>query len=648
MAEDRLFKTLCSSDVMRVGWHLAQADSRDDFVIDPIGHADFAHNLEARLNHVIQQIENHRYRPCCLLEIDIPKSGLSVRPGNVLPIEEATLLHGIVYLLAPILDRKLDKAVYSYRLSSDWKKRVKKRDSLFREAEVAFPFLKGRTIRSISPFDAWYELWPEFEADAIEACTKEGYTHLTKTDISAYFENIDLRLLETHVRTLLKREENKLLNLLFRVMDGWTRVTSTGTPVGRGIPQGNEISSFFGNLYLVPLDRALTRFCRSHDAKWFRYLDDVKIFSKSDRDAREVVFIVNDALRSLHLNLQGSKTEILSGEGLIADLDDSDTKDVGKVYDAVRKLDGKKDAKAITAELKPLKELVSRFRSRLPESVAKLSGKQSRLFRRLLTLYGYCGRPHFRRAAVVALKQLPDYRILQKTLAYLRQLDYRSHDKIVSELLAMVETDELPFPYQAATVLEAVARLHPQNPRDVASRIRKYALEKRRHWMVFQKGLEALFFYPYAPDNAERLAIKFFKEDHPLVRRAACLLLLRGRKHVVREQLSELIYHADPNLSKIALYFLRFVHDNDFAAAEITQMRKGSRTDVAFHYALPRLYALAATPEKRTAEATLNYLDSLPPSRSKKIMWHRGHLRSLLEWSTRLPVSPAPSATTPT
>ena len=435
MAEDRLFRELCSPDVMRVGWYLAQADSRDDFVIDPVGHADFAHNLEARLQHVIQQIETHRYRPRCLLEIDLPKTGLSVRPGNVLPIEEAALLHGIVYLLAPILDRKLDKSVCSWRLSSDWKKRVKKRESLFHQADIELPFLKRRTIRSISPFDAWYDLWPEFEAEAIRACTKEGYTHLTKTDISAYFENIDLRLLETQVRTLLRLEENKLLMLLFRVLDGWTRITSTGTPIGRGIPQGNEISSFLGNLYLVPLDRALIRFCRLRKAKWLRYVDDVKVFTKSEHDAREAVFVVNDALRSLHLNLQGSKTEVLSGETLVAEMDNSKTERVGKAYDAIRKLDGRKDGKAVTAELKPLKDLVSRFRSRLPGSVAKLNGKESRLFRRLLTLFGHCARPQFRRAAVVALRQLPDLRMLQKTLAYLCQLDYRVHDKIAAELL---------------------------------------------------------------------------------------------------------------------------------------------------------------------------------------------------------------------
>ena len=108
MAQNQLFKELCKPEVMQVGWHLAQQDSRDDFVTDPVGHADFASNLKDRLQHVVEQVQTLRYRPQHLLEIDIPKSGLSVRPGNVLPIEEASLLHAIVYLMVPHLDKKLD------------------------------------------------------------------------------------------------------------------------------------------------------------------------------------------------------------------------------------------------------------------------------------------------------------------------------------------------------------------------------------------------------------------------------------------------------------------------------------------------------------------------------------------------------------
>jgi len=55
LAHDQLFKELCKPDVMRVGWHLAQKDSRNDFVIDPLGHADFASNLEGKRRHVVEQ-----------------------------------------------------------------------------------------------------------------------------------------------------------------------------------------------------------------------------------------------------------------------------------------------------------------------------------------------------------------------------------------------------------------------------------------------------------------------------------------------------------------------------------------------------------------------------------------------------------------
>ena len=127
---------------------------------------------------------------------------------------------------------------------------------------MEIPFLKKRNIHAISPFEAWYERWPAFESDAYHAYTTEGYTHLTKTDITAYFENIDLRLLEAQIRSLLKREENKTIQLLFRILESLTRSTSAGTSVGRGLPQGSDVSSFPSNLYLVPLDRALLRFFR--------------------------------------------------------------------------------------------------------------------------------------------------------------------------------------------------------------------------------------------------------------------------------------------------------------------------------------------------------------------------------------------------
>jgi len=90
-----------------------------------------------------------------------------------------------------------------------------------------------------------------------------------------------------------------------RILHSWTRRTPAGIRIGRGIPQGNNVSSFLGNVYLAPLDKILVAFARKTGAVWFRYVDDIKVFTKRFNDARDAVFLINGGLRNLHLNLQG-------------------------------------------------------------------------------------------------------------------------------------------------------------------------------------------------------------------------------------------------------------------------------------------------------------------------------------------------------
>jgi hypothetical protein len=620
---------------MLTGWHLAQADSRDNFVLDPAGYIDFASNLDERINHLIEQIKNDRYRPRHLLDIDLPKTGLSVRPGNVLPIEEAILLHSMIYLLAPILDKKLVQEVYSFRLHPDWKKRIKKRDSLFRESEIEFPFLKRQTIRSISPFEEWYERWPQFEADSRHVCLQEDYNHLTKTDITAYFENVDLRLLETQIRSHLKGKEDKIVQILFRILKGWTRTTSIGTPIERGIPQGNEVSSFLSNIYLLPLDIALIQFCKKHDAKWLRYVDDVKVFTKSRKDALEVVFVINDVLRSLYLNLQGSKTKILSGAELYNEVDDSDLQLVDSIYDKIKKINvhKKKNYAKVTKHLKAIKKLASHFRKKLPDSVRNLSSKNNRLFRRLMTIYGRCINPYLKKAAITALKELPDLKILDKSLTYLSQLDYDSHDEIAASLFKMLELKQLPFPYQIGCVLETISFLHPQKNKTIASKARKYGLSRKQHWFIILKALEIISSYPYKAEYAQKLANDYLKNDHPMVRRAACVLALHGTKKYVRKKLEEMIYHPDPNLNRLALYYLRLLQDDAFALKEINHMKNGNQSDTSLQRNLSSLYAIAATEHKGIAKVAYYYLKNKYRPVSVKLKWHQGILLKALNWA---------------
>lgn len=626
---------------MTIGWHLAQQDSRDDFVRDPVGHADFASDLTDRLRYLIEQVEEHRYRPKHLLEIDIPKSGLAVRPGNVLPIEEAALLHAVVYVLAPKLDTLLSPQVFSYRLHKDWKAKAKRGESLFKEGEVAFPFLKRATINTFSPFEAWYDQWPEFEAASKRAATEDGYTHLTRTDITSYFENIDLRLLMDQIRSRLKQQEDKILQLLFRVLEGWRRTTSAGIPLDRGIPQGNEVSSFLGNLYLLPLDEALSKFCKRRSAMWFRYMDDVKVFTKEATHAREAVFVVNEALRSLHLNLQGSKTQILSGTDLIDHLDttimDRITAASDEITQALRKKPN--NEKQITGALKSISPLCRRFTTGLPRSVQNLKSEDSRVFRRLLAAYGRAGRSRkgLPDAALAAIRELPDLRVLRSCLRYLCQLPYAQHDKIIEELLGMAERNELPFPYQVGTMLESLSDFHPEKAVEkIGSRIRRYAfgsnLGRKRDWLIIAKGLESLGTFPYAEAHFDTIIAHYVEHGHFMVRRAAVAVAPRCKKDLARKRLGSLVRHPDSGISRLAIWLQRLHLDREFAKMELGRLRKATLHDRSVLTKLPILYAASATEDAEIRDQVLQTLNTIPTSQSFKLTWHMDQLRKRVAW----------------
>lgn len=360
----------------------------------------------------------------------------------------------------------------------------------------------------------------------------------------------------------------------------------------------------------------------------------MKVFTRNERDAREAVFVVNDALRDLHLNLQGSKTEVLSGDRLTKELDNGDLDKVEVIFKAVQKLDSDKaaDAKAITSALKPLSPLATRFTRGLPDSVLGLSNKDHRLFRRLMTVYGWCGRTRLRNASLTALRELPDLRILRKSLSYLRQLPINTHDEAVSNILDIVESDSLPFPYQQALAFEALRDLHPKLPNKVASRIRQY-LTKKRPWVVCQKGMEAIATFPYKAASAQTLAERFLKDDHPMVRRAALVLLVRSPKHHVRDRLQELIYHPDQSVTRLALYLHRFIADREFAKSELGRINHSDQTDLVFLRNLPRLYAIAATEDDMVAKHLLEAVGKMLKSKSVKVAWHRERLADLTKWS---------------
>jgi hypothetical protein len=343
------------------------------------------------------------------------------------------------------------------------------------------------------------------------------------------------------------------------------------------------------------------------------------VFTKTFTDAREAVFLINASLRDLHLNLQGSKTEILHGSQLEHELFHPAVQQITQLIERARKIP--KDRRAQTKIVRESQRITKEFTRNLPHSVASLSGSSNRLLRRCFTLYGILRRPQLRKTAIGALEQIPDVRMLRSALGYLAKLDYKYHEIVVADLLGLLKRGEFPFPYQIAVTVEAIGRMAPADPRRIASELRKIGITGKAHWYLRQKTLEAILHLPYRAQSAEKLVQDALDHPNPWVRRAGGALLPRGRVTWIREIVSKtLIYHPDIELARIGLYWHRHLEDESVANREVTNLIRSGTLDVTFLRRIKTVYLLRCNSGVATRLA--EYVGQFSKSRNSIVRWH--------------------------
>ena len=255
-----LWNKLLKEDTIKRGWHLARADAKQDFSENLYSTDIYGQDLENQVQETIRLLRTSTYQPHPLFQIEVPKGTLAFRPGAVIPINDRVVLSAVVLLMAEKLDHKLPDTVYSWRV----KRPFPRKGAIFRETYITdLPFLKKGTIQEkIDPFDSWYYVWPKFDEETKRVFLEQGYKFLATSDIAAYFENIQLPILRDLLLTHLPNE-TELINLVFHFMESWCERTSDGRPYHRGIPQGNFISSFLANFFLLPIDKEFDEFSKN-------------------------------------------------------------------------------------------------------------------------------------------------------------------------------------------------------------------------------------------------------------------------------------------------------------------------------------------------------------------------------------------------
>jgi len=86
-----------------------------------------------------------------------------------------------------------------------------------------------------------------------------------KLDVRKFYPSVDHAILKRIIRRKIK--DNKLLSLLDNIIDS-----------AKGVPIGNYLSQYFGNLYLSRFDHWMKE---TNGVKYYhRYCDDIVIFAQ--------------------------------------------------------------------------------------------------------------------------------------------------------------------------------------------------------------------------------------------------------------------------------------------------------------------------------------------------------------------------------
>lgn len=264
--------------------HLRQ-DMRDDWYFDCLQYDDLFKDPAEAKQIIISLLQewNGVYSGTRSVVRNIPKNGYGERYGLETDFFDRFVYQAICSFLIPFYDPLLGHRVLSYRY-----------DPAPLDARYLFK----------NKIDRW------FTFEGVTLTFRRSGRHLLVTDLSNFFENVSrvqiINALQEAVPKLAATGPEKLqirnaIATLDRLLTQWTFNQD------HGLPQNRDASSFLSNILLSSVDREMTR--KGYD--YYRYVDDIRIIADSEIHARRALQDLIRQLRTVGLNINAKKTEIL-------------------------------------------------------------------------------------------------------------------------------------------------------------------------------------------------------------------------------------------------------------------------------------------------------------------------------------------------
>lgn len=266
--------------------HLKQ-DMRDDWFTDVIFYRDlFAAkgNLQRVLADLLAE-GNGQYPGQARQLCDVPKKGIGLRYALETDFYDRFVYQAICSFLIKYYDPLLSARIFGHR----WNKYDE----------------DGRYL-----FKRRIDLWQTFEGIAY-ASLANGQAILA-TDLINYFENISIDLIKSSFLAkipLISATGQEKLQIRNAVLTLCGLLERWGYSERHGLPQNRDASSFIANVVLSDVDHKMVAL----GFDYFRYVDDIRIVCADERQARKAITELISQLRTVGMNINSSKTEILTG-----------------------------------------------------------------------------------------------------------------------------------------------------------------------------------------------------------------------------------------------------------------------------------------------------------------------------------------------
>jgi retron-type reverse transcriptase len=229
--------------------------------------AAYALSLNDNLKNLRQQLDRSLYQPSHASKRFLPKPSGLLRCVTLLTVEDQIVYQACANIIAEKLHRKVKRRY---------------RNSVFHHLYA------GKNSKYF--YLNWKESYRLYSRAVVQKI-QCGHNWVANFDLSSFYDSIDHHVLHTFLRHL--KIEEGFIAFFLSLLKHWTSTTwasnisQSGIDViymGHGIPQGPVSSGIISEIVLEYID---TFGLRSKNIEYLRYVDDIKLFGRSDTNVRE-------------------------------------------------------------------------------------------------------------------------------------------------------------------------------------------------------------------------------------------------------------------------------------------------------------------------------------------------------------------------